>query len=164
MNAPVGPVRITLQYASASGSDGVPAQEAFAAWVHAALAEEAHVEGAITIRIVDPVESAALNERFRGKAYPTNVLGFPAAHNFLPDDAEPYAELGDVVICADVALQEAAEQGKSAEAHFAHLAVHGTLHLLGHDHQQDAEAQQMETLERSIMAGLGFADPYANGS
>lgn len=135
---------------------GVPAAAALRGWAQAALGE---LEGELTLRIVDEAESANLNGRFRGKPYPTNVLSFAY-------DAEPLAGagarelLGDVVICAPVVAREAAEQGKPPRAHWAHMVVHGVLHLLGHDHLQDADAQAMEARERELLASLGFDDPY----
>ncbi len=132
---------------------GLPSAAALRGWAQAALAGQA--AGEVTIRIVDEAESTELNGRFRHKHYPTNVLSFP-------HDAEIAAEsvLGDLVICAPVVAREAREQGKDPRAHWAHMVVHGMLHLLGHDHLQEDEAQRMEALERTILAGLGFPDPY----
>lgn len=109
----------------------------------------------LCIRIVDKAESAALNARYRGKSGPTNVLSFPC-------DAEvPESKpLGDLVICAPVVAAEAAEQGKSPEAHWTHLVVHGVLHLLGFDHIGDHDAEIMEAEERAILSRLGYPDPY----
>lgn len=107
--------------------------------------------GTVTVRLVGWRESRRLNEGYRGKAGPTNVLAFPAAAP---------AELGDLVICLPLVHREAREQGKRPLAHLAHLVVHGTLHLLGHDHDQDASARRMETLEARILRRLGFSDPY----
>ena len=115
--------------------------------------------GEVTVRIVADEESAALNEAYRGKQGPTNVLSFPADVPPLPADAGPLP-LGDLVICAPVVEREAAAQGKTAAAHFAHLVVHGTLHLLGYDHEEDDAAALMEDKEREVLAGFGFADPY----
>lgn len=148
---------------------GIPAPAVLRQWARAAIASECaaagtdepsrerlgELPGELTIRIVDESESAALNERFRHKAYPTNVLSFPY-------DAEALDEpiLGDLVICAPVVSREAAEQHKDARAHWAHLVVHGVLHLLGYDHENDADAEHMEARERAILATLGFPDPY----
>ncbi|WP_043769115.1 rRNA maturation RNase YbeY [Algiphilus aromaticivorans] len=129
---------------------GIPAPVSLRAFASAAGAE-----GALCLRVVDADESRALNHRFRGKNRPTNVLSFPAAS---PLVEEP--ELGDIVLCAPVIAAEAAEQGKSPRAHWAHMVVHGVLHLRGHDHIDDDEARVMEAAERRILAGLGFADPY----
>lgn len=134
---------------------GVPAAASFRRWIAAALAGVVRSGGG-TVRVVDESESAALNEAYRGKRGPTNVLSF----TFDPPPGWAVDYLGDLVICAPVVLREAQEQGKSARAHFAHLAVHGSLHLLGYDHQNAAEAQQMESCEIRIMNHLGFSDPY----
>lgn len=132
---------------------GIPAPSSLRAWAMAAL--EGATPGEITIRVVAEEESAALNGKFRHKPYPTNVLSFPY-------EAEAPSEqvLGDLVICAPVVAREAVEQNKEANAHWAHMVVHGVLHLLGHDHIQEEEAERMEAKERQILARLGFPDPY----
>jgi probable rRNA maturation factor len=146
-------VRVTLQ--NATKAFKVPTQAQFKRWVIAALAERAE-PAEVSIRIVDEDEGATLNRTWRNKNYATNVLSFPAE---LPPEIHA-ALLGDLVICASVVAREAAEQGKRLEAHWAHLVVHGTLHLLGFDHQEEAEAARMEALETAILAGLGYPDPY----
>ena len=116
----------------------------------------------IAILACDDTRIAALNADFRGKPVPTNVLSWPSGDRMpgkVPDDTE----LGDIAIAFDTCRQEAAEQDKPFEAHVIHLLIHATLHLLGHDHQTDAEAARMEALEVKILAGLGFPDPYASG-
>jgi len=118
-------------------------------WVRAALAA---TSGSITIRLVDIGEGRSLNREYRGKDCATNVLSFA----YTP----PPRLSGDLLLCVPVVLREAAAQGKPAESHFAHLVVHGMLHLQGHDHQTDAEAKLMEAREREILARLGIADPY----
>jgi probable rRNA maturation factor len=135
---------------------GLPARELLRDWARAAL-DGADGAGALAIRIVDESESAELNRRWRGKAGPTNVLSFPPA----PMPGLAVAELGDVVICAPVVAREAAAQRKAADAHWAHMVVHGVLHLLGHDHGNERDALRMEALETAILARLGFPDPYA---
>ena len=111
----------------------------------------------ITVRIVDEPESQVLNKQYRGKDKPTNVLSFPSQ---LP--VEIQAEyLGDIVICAPVVEQEACDQNKPVKAHWVHMLVHGILHLKGYDHIDDEEALEMETLEKAILAEMGFPDPYA---
>ncbi|MEO5342672.1 MAG: rRNA maturation RNase YbeY [Gammaproteobacteria bacterium SHHR-1] len=110
----------------------------------------------LVVRIVDEAESQRLNRDYRGQDRPTNVLSFP----FEGPAHLPAESLGDLVICAPVVQREAAEQGKPLAAHWAHMLVHGILHLRGYDHQGDAEAEEMEALERQILAELGFADPY----
>ena len=109
----------------------------------------------------DDARIADLNGRFRGKAKPTNVLSFPAAELAAGDP--PPEELGDVALSYDTCAREAVEQGKPFEAHVAHLLVHAVLHLLGHDHAEDDGANLMEGLERTILAGMGLPDPYADG-
>lgn len=125
-----------------------------------ALAHEAQTEDfpetEITIRIVDEAESHELNLTYRGKDKPTNVLSFPFE---VPEGIE-LPLLGDLIICRQVVEKEAQEQQISLESHWAHLAIHGTLHLLGYDHIEDAEAEEMEGLETEIMQSLGFEDPY----
>jgi probable rRNA maturation factor len=111
---------------------------------------------------VGEIEGRALNRDYRGRDYPTNVLSFPFAEvppEALAELGAPY--LGDVAICAPVVQREADEQDKPLEAHWAHMVVHGVLHLAGHDHHEEAEAGIMETRERDILSGLGFPDPYA---
>ncbi len=121
----------------------------------AALARSAEV----SVRVVDTEEMQALNRDYREKDKVTNVLSFPAGETAgLPSDARQ--PLGDIVICAAVVSDEAASQGKALADHWAHMLVHGTLHLLGHDHKSDAEAQVMEGLEARILAAHGLADPY----
>ncbi|AGA34183.1 Putative metal-dependent hydrolase [Thioalkalivibrio nitratireducens DSM 14787] len=108
----------------------------------------------VTLRVVDADEGRALNQAFRGRARATNVLSFPAL------GANP-GYLGDIVLCAPVLADEAREQHKSLAAHFAHMVVHGMLHLQGMEHERAAEAEAMEAIEREILAGLGYPDPYA---
>lgn len=135
----------------------VPGEDGFRRWVAAALAGAGRAADAeLALRLVGRDEMAALNARYRGRAGPTNVLSFPAA---LPA-ALALPLLGDIVICAPLVRTEAAQLGKGVTAHWAHLTVHGTLHLLGFDHQADAEARAMEALERRVLSGLGLPCPY----
>ena len=137
---------------------GVPASASFARWVAAALhGARRRKSTEVAIRIVDADEGRNLNRDYRGKDYATNVLSFPAE---LPPGVD-LPLIGDLAICAPVVAREAAEQGKKPRDHWAHLTVHGTLHLLGYDHIEDTEAEAMETLEKRILASLGIADPYA---
>lgn len=146
---------IDLQVQSAT-SAWMPASEDFQTWVEAALKGRRDA-AELAIRVVDRVESQELNRDYRGKDAPTNVLSFAAE---LPDGVE-LALLGDLVICAAVVAEEAREQGKTELAHWAHLTVHGTLHLLGFDHISSVDAKRMEAEERQVLADLGYADPYA---
>jgi probable rRNA maturation factor len=142
---------------SASAVEDLPDPALLSQWVYATLlAEDVAPAGEVTLRIVDARESADLNTRYRHRSGPTNVLSFP----FDPPPGVPTALLGDVVICAPVVAREALEQGKPLAAHWAHMVVHGLLHLLGYDHLAPEEAKEMEAREREILAGLGYADPY----
>ena len=134
-----------------------PSETEFRQWCELALRQRT-ADSEMTIRLVDEEEGRELNHTWRQKDYATNVLSFPAD---VPDEFLDIPLLGDLVICVAVVAREAAEQGKSARDHWAHLTVHGVLHLLGYDHLEDAEAEAMEALETRILAGLGIADPYA---
>lgn len=137
---------------------GLPGDAEFERWAEAA-AHGAPAGSSLVIRIVAEAEGRELNHRYRGKEGATNVLSFPA-------EAPPgydWNHLGDLVICAPVVAREAAQQGKAVADHWAHLVVHGVLHLLGHDHHHDDEADAMEALEVRVLAGLGIADPYRPG-
>ncbi|NIK07966.1 putative rRNA maturation factor [Xanthomonas arboricola] len=155
-----GPVRLDVAVSYALPRAGLPSAVSFRKWVAAALKGRIR-EADLAVRIVDEKEGCSLNHHYRGKDYATNVLSFPAD---LPEGLPKGIKmplLGDLVICAPVVAREAAEQGKSLAAHYAHLTVHGTLHLLGWDHEDDKEADAMEQLEREILADLGIDDPYA---
>ncbi len=134
----------------ASRADGIPTRAQLRRWVKAAQQDEM----ALTLRITEATEAQQLNRDYRGKDYATNVLTFIY-------DASPAN--GDVVLCAPVIVREAAEQGKSLEAHYAHLVIHGVLHLQGYDHEHKSEAVTMEAVERFIMQHLGYPDPYEHG-
>ena len=153
-----GPIHLDVAVGYAAPRAGVPAAVSFRKWVAAAL-EGRIREADLAIRIVDEKEGRALNHHYRGKDYATNVLSFPAE---LPEGVK-LPLLGDLVICAPVVAREAAEQGKPVAAHYAHLTVHGVLHLLGWDHEHDKDAEAMEQLEREVLAELGLPDPYAAG-
>ena len=133
----------------------LPDEAQFNQWVEAALTGRKD-EAELCIRLVDPEESRELNHQYRGKDKSTNVLSFPFE---VPDDI-PLNLLGDLVICADVVRQEAEEQNKTLQNHWAHMVVHGTLHLIGYDHINDDDAEKMEQLEREILAQLSIPDPY----
>lgn len=143
----------------AASSEPVPDEGDIRRWVAAALQGHSQRERVeICVRLVDDEEMSRLNETYRGKTGPTNVLSFPAD---LPGDlALPL--LGDIVICAPVVRAEAAGQGKNPEAHWAHMTVHGTLHLLGYDHLEEEDAATMEALERAILTGLNYGCPYGD--
>lgn len=139
----------------ATTDPGVPDDESLSGWASAVLAL-APAGAEVVIRLVDADEGRALNHRYRGRDYATNVLSFP----FEAPPGLEFPLLGDLAICAPVVAREAAEQGKALEAHWAHMVVHGMLHLLGHDHQRAAEARRMEALERELLAAMGYPDPY----
>ena len=153
-----GPIHLDVAVNYAAPRAGVPAAVSFRKWVAAALKGRIR-EADLAIRIVDEREGQALNRHYRGKDYATNVLSFPAE---LPEGVTLPLR-GDLVICAPVVAREAAEQGKPVAAHYAHLTVHGVLHLLGWDHEHDKDAEAMEQLEREVLAELGLPDPYAAG-
>jgi len=137
---------LVVQYASAARR--VPTRAQFRRWIKIALRQEA----SITLRIVDELEGRALNRKFRGKDYPTNVL------TFVYDDTNPIS--GDVVICAPVVEREAAAQHKDLVTHYAHLTLHAALHLQGHEHERGSDAAEMEALESALMLKLRYPDPY----
>ena len=150
----MGKMIIDLQIACEQET-GLPTAEQIEQWATATVQPQSD-EVEMTVRIVDEAESHALNLNYRGKDRPTNVLSFPFE---CPDEVE-LPLLGDLVICRQVVEREAQEQDKPVIAHWAHMVVHGSLHLLGYDHIEDDEAEEMESLETQIMTGLGFADPY----
>ena len=154
-----GPTRLDVAVGYAAPRAGIPAATSFRRWVAAALAGRIR-EADLAIRIVDEKEGRSLNHHYRGKDYATNVLSFPAE---LPEGLPKGVKLpllGDLVLCAPVIAREAREQGKPLRAHYAHLTVHGALHLLGWDHEDAREAEAMEQRERQILAGMGLPDPY----
>ena len=132
----------------ATAARGVPAPAQLRRWARAALGRRG---GEVTLRVVGAAESRSLNARYRGKDKPTNVLSFPS---------EAPGMLGDLVLCAPVVAREAREQGKRPNSHWAHMVVHGVLHLLGFDHIRPADAKVMEGRDRAILARLSFPDPY----
>lgn len=147
-------IAVDVQYAIDAA--GLPAEGDFSRWVETVL-KERKVDGEVCIRIVDAEESQSLNAEYRGKDKPTNVLSFP----FEVPPGIPVTLLGDLVICAEVVATEADEQEKALFDHWAHMVVHGTLHLLGFDHINDDDAEEMEALERTLLARLNIADPYS---
>jgi len=147
-------LELDLQNAS---QGAVPDEAALRRWCELALRQRT-ADSELTIRLVDEDEGRELNATWRHKNYATNVLSFPAD---VPEGLLDIPLLGDLVICVPVVEREAAEQGKALEAHWAHLVIHGCLHLLGYDHLEDDEAEEMESLERELLAELGHPDPYA---
>jgi probable rRNA maturation factor len=156
-----GPIRLDVAVGYAVPRAGLPAAVSFRKWTAAALAGRIR-EADLAIRLVDAREGRALNRHYRGKDYATNVLSFPAdvAEGVKLPKGVKMPLLGDLVLCAPVVAREAREQKKPLASHYAHLTVHGALHLLGWDHADDREAECMEALEREILAGLGVDDPY----
>ena len=146
-------LQLEVQYADTDTE--LPGEQDFARWAQAALGDR---DGTLelVIRVVDEAESRELNARYRGKDKPTNVLSFP----FEAPAGVDCDLLGDIVICAAVVKREAQQQHKPEQNHWAHLVVHGVLHLQGYDHQDDAQAEAMEALEKQILQGLGIGDPY----
>ena len=140
----------------ASASEEGPDPQSIERWIGAAIGDQRE-STELSVRIVDAEEGKALNEQFRGSTGATNVLSFP----FENESPEPLPLIGDIVICAPVVAKEAREQNKALNAHWAHMMIHGVLHLLGYDHQNENDANLMESLETEIMQGLGFPPPYS---
>jgi probable rRNA maturation factor len=140
--------KLSIQIQYASELSGLPTKQQFKRWARNTL----RVDSEITLRIVDEEEGRALNKAYRGKDYATNVLTFALTE-------EPHL-IGDIILCAPVIAKEATEQGKSLEAHYAHLTVHGVLHMHGYDHEIEEQADLMESIEIEIVTKLGYANPY----
>jgi len=158
-------MRLELDLQIAAEGKAIPAQSDFELWVKAALATSTMEQAELTIRVVAPEESQSLNFDYRQKDKPTNVLSFPyepfePIANEAMSTALELPLLGDLVICAEIVEAEAQQQNKPIQHHWAHLVIHGVLHLIGYDHITDTEAEEMENLERAILAGLGIQDPY----
>lgn len=155
--APTPKLKLTVQFPAAKAfaqhKAALP-RATIATWVKAALFADAE----LTVRFVDAEEGRALNRTWRGKDYATNVLTFAYA------EREDDPVTGDLILCCPVVEKEAAEQGKPLAAHYAHLLVHGTLHAQGYDHEDEAEAEEMEGIETQILTSLGYPDPYRPGS
>ncbi len=158
---------LVLEFQLESNAPGIPEEEQFRQWLKQCFPDVG--EQTVVVRVVDEEESQQLNAQFRGKDKPTNVLSFPyeetqsMPEGLSPDD-EPVLipeHLGDLVICAPVVAREASEQGKQPEHHWAHMLVHGTLHLFGYDHISEADAEEMESLEVLKLSQIGVSDPYA---
>ena len=150
---------IDLDHQLACDNESVPSFEQCEQYLQQFL-PEFKSPAELTIRFVTPTESQTLNHQYRGKDKPTNVLSFPfEAPEALAGEIE-FPLLGDLIICADVVESEAQAQNKTLEAHYVHMIVHGTLHLLGYDHIADSEAEEMEQLETKILQKMGFTNPY----
>ena len=148
-----------MEVQSATRGTGIPDRRTLIRWALAALDAEAR-DGVVCVRVVDEHEIRVLNARYRHKDRPTNVLSFGADGAEAPHLPLVPAPLGDVVLCAPMVAREAGEQGKRLRAHWAHLTVHGVLHLLGYDHETRADARVMEGREIAILSALGFDNPY----
>lgn len=151
-----------IAFDDVSGAAGVPDESSIEQWVSHVLANQ--LDSApfpeVSIQVVDEPVISELNETYRHKTGPTNVLSFPfEAPPGLPEE-EAMSMLGDIIICAQVVSREAKEQGKALQAHWAHMVVHGVLHLLGYDHLEDEEAEAMESLEIQLLSELAFPNPY----
>lgn len=159
-NTAIDALQVDLQVTCAAPE--LPSVERIRQLFDAAVREHGQpTDGEVGVRVVDGDEMSELNRSYRGKHRPTNVLAFPAALGDLPGlPAEDARYLGDLVICAPVVLREAAEQGKPIGSHWAHLLVHGLLHLLGHDHESEVEAERMEALEIRALDRCGIENPY----
>lgn len=152
-----GDAIVHLSLAGGLSRAGIPQRASFERWLMAASSGARRRRASeVSIRIVDAEEGRQLNQQYRQRDYATNVLSFPA-------DLPPAIKLpllGDLIICAPVIARESIEQGKTLRDHYAHMTVHGVLHLLGFDHMNDVDAEKMETLEARVLAGLGIANPY----
>jgi probable rRNA maturation factor len=153
----------------ADSDDGDPDKSRLIEWAHQVLDHQQATACELAIKILNADESRELNSNYRGMDKPTNVLSFPLDSFSQAADSQPGSSslsqapvllLGDLALCASVIRAEAQEQNKSVESHYAHMVVHGVLHLLGFDHQVDEEAEEMEQLEREVLEKLGFEDPY----
>jgi probable rRNA maturation factor len=153
-------MKLRLHLQPATKEKYLPTRAQFRRWFLSGLAEVKPLADSfeLTIRLVDEAESAELNSTYRHKSGPTNVLSFSFGHSL----TESPVYLGDLIICAPLVAKEAEQQQKNLTAHFAHLTVHGVLHLLGYDHETESQAEVMESLEISILNQLGIADPYAD--
>ena len=149
---------LAVEVQRAHDQAGAPGVRQIASWARAAWRGVGRGDAELVVRITDEAESRRLNRHYRGRNAPTNVLSFP----FEPLPGIDVWHVGDLVICAPVVASEARQQGKSNEAHWAHMVVHGTLHLQGYDHDTDEQAGEMERLETEILAGLGYPAPYAD--
>ncbi|STZ75639.1 rRNA maturation RNase YbeY [Bergeriella denitrificans] len=151
--------RFTLNFDNASSAADVPSEKDFYRWVWAAVKEH-YRRADIGLVLLDEDEARAYNRDYRGKDYATNVLSFAMNEGEMLPGGFSDGLYGDLVICPQVVAKEAAEQGKTVEQHFAHLTIHGTLHLMGYDHMADEEAEMMEAAEIRLLAAAGYPNPY----
>ncbi len=149
--------RLSVFVRNQAGRKGVPLARSFEYWIQAALSGRRKRRTEVNVVLFPETEARALNKQYRGKDYATNILSFPCE----PLAGEKTGLLGDLVMCPAVVAREAVEQGKPLRHHYAHLTVHGVLHLLGYDHETEPEAARMEALEIRILAGLDIPDPYS---
>jgi probable rRNA maturation factor len=140
-----------------AGRKGIPLRRSFEAWIRAALEGRRSGRTEVAVALLDLTAARALNRQFRGRDYATNVLSFP----YESTSGRRAPMLGDLALCPAVIAREAREQRKRLRDHYAHLTVHGVLHLLGYVHERERDARQMEAIERRVLSGLGIADPYA---
>ena len=152
-------MNVQVDVQSACGDEPVPDEDDLRRWITAAVHAQGRSDPAeVSVRLVDSAEMAKLNQTYRGRSGPTNVLSF--AWEPPPGIPSAHHALGDLVLCAPVVEEEARRQRKSLLSHYAHMVIHGTLHLQGYDHQNADQAERMETLETQILGSLGFSDPY----
>lgn len=151
--------RLRLHFENASTLSDLPSEQDFFHWIWTALKNE-YRQADISLLLLDEDEARAYNRDYRGKDYATNVLSFALNEGEIMPEQVSDGLNGDLIICAPVVLKEAAEQGKTAEQHFAHLTMHGTLHLMGYDHMEEAEAEEMEAIEIRLMQESGYPNPY----
>lgn len=151
------PLRLCLFIDNRAGRKGVPIRRSFERWIRAALKGRHSGTTEINIALLEEPSARAVNRQYRSKDHATNVLSFP----YEPLPGEKSVLLGDLALCPAVIAREARQQSKRLRDHYAHMTIHGVLHLLGHDHQTSAGAARMETIERRVLEGFGIADPYS---
>lgn len=151
--------RFVLNFENASTASGVPSEKDFYRWAWLAV-KQRYRRADVSLILLDEEEARAYNRDYRGKDYATNVLSFALNEGEILPDQFSDGLCGDLIICPQVVFKEAAEQGKTAEQHFAHLTLHGTLHLMGYDHIEEHDAEEMEALEIRLMQALNYPNPY----
>lgn len=157
-------MKVTVDFSNDCNSHWAPDESLCTQWIRAALDAAAHYQDSqVSVSLVSPQVSADLNQRYRGKSGATNVLSFPSDYPDTLANTVSFKPLGDIVVCPGIVEQEATAQRKPLAEHWAHMLVHGVLHLLGYDHQLDDDAQKMEALEVNALQALGISDPYLIG-